>query len=111
MIEIKTRAQTLDEVTSAAVLKEHLRPGRVKSFVEGVADIRQAYEYAKRVSSLGSVTGYSKSKNFFCVCSVPIAVLTALETVDPDFLKDDKLFYGWLDRHPEWKIGSFNFVG
>jgi len=111
MAHILTKAQALDEATSAAVLKERLQPGRMKKFVEGVADIRQAYDYAKKISNVRTVSGLSQSGNFFCVCSIPVSVLTALEAVDPNFLKDSKMFYGWLKRHPEYRIASYNFVG
>ena len=108
---IKTE-KDYDEATSAAVLKERLQPGRMEAFVEAVADMRQAEEYAAKVSSASRIAGMSGSRNFFFSCSIPSSVLTGLLAVDPNFFKDKRKYHNWLARHPEYRVGSrIGYVG
>lgn len=43
----------------------------------------------------------ARANGFVRVASVQGPVLDMAILLDPDFMKDKKKFYGWLDRHPQ----------
>ena len=60
------------------------------------------FDAIKELRDTDDGTGY-RGQEFRRVASlVNVPVLMAQKLVDPDFLKDKKKFYAFLDRHPEY---------
>lgn len=98
-----------DYVSDVDVLRQRM-PERINNLVEGISDIRSAYEYAKRVNSAREAVGLSKNGIWFHAATIPVSVITALEALDPEFIKDKRKFYPWLARHPQYRTGKIHFL-
>ena len=102
----KLTKELVDDVTSAASLKGRL-PG-IETFVEAVADVREAMEEARTISNVRSVRGLSDSKVWFQRARVPFEVVAFLENnVSYDFFRDPSYYEPWFRKHPEYCTGKY----
>lgn len=108
---ITGKENEIDYVSDARRLRDRLAPGRMDTFVEGVADVRKAFEEARKISTARSMAGLSDNGTWFRAASIPASVLAAIYEVEPDFLKDKAMFYRWLARHPEYATGKIKMIG
>lgn len=108
-MQIITRSDLIDEVTSARALRERYADGRVEQMVEAIADVRSAMHEARAISNVRSVSGLSDSKLWMRIGHVPLEIVVFMEQyVDPNFWRDPRLYYPWFEKHPEWKTSSYS---
>ena len=102
----KLTKDLVDDVTSAQSLRGKL-PG-IESFVEAVADVREAMEEARIISNVRSIRGLNDSKVWFQRARVPFEVVAFLENyVDHNFFRDPKFYEPWFEKHPEYCTGKY----
>lgn len=83
------------------------RPETIQKYVptygermEFIANYRQYTDDIATSTSRGRVAG--GSGNLKIVARIPEALMITLMAVEPNFLKDKKLFWKWLDANPEY---------
>lgn len=98
--------ELVDDVTSAASLKGKLVG--IESFVEAVADVREAMWEARAISNVRAMSGLSDSKVWLRRAMVPFEVVAFLENnVDENFFRDPKQYEPWFRKHPEYCTSQY----
>lgn len=89
------------------VLNYIARPENISKRIPNYADriefldqFRQFTDEQAKVTNWGKVAGgYGSMK---LIARVPESVLITILAIEPNFLKDKKLIYKWLDQNPEY---------
>ena len=109
MGKIKTAAgmvvANVDHLTSAAFMKEHFPLDYYTTCRQ--RDSLVAESFARRkITNRGYTTSFTDDWSMQLASLYPRPVLHILQEFASEILEDDKEFYKWLQKHPEWKIGE-----
>ncbi len=94
----------IDDVTDAEVVAE--RVPRLARHFDAIQDVRKTIEEAA-ITKMGSMAyGLTNGGNMMRVASIPQSVWAGVHQVSPETFSDRRLFYRWLNRHVEYRVGK-----
>src|SRR5204863_131751 len=88
----------LDYMTDDSYLCRKI-PGMRDQF-RAIRSLQDRYWDMRKVTNHGSVIGGDGGMKH--VASIPKDVALAAEVLEPDIFKDQRKFYAWLDRNPQY---------
>ena len=94
----------IDDITDADVVAE--RVPRLARHFDAVQDMRKAIEEAATVKMGSMAFGLTNDGNMMRVASIPQSVVGGVAQIAPETFSDRRLFYRWLNRHPEYRVGK-----
>lgn len=93
----------LDDVTDAATLCR-----RVPSFVQFFDALEMERDVAwesRQIINAREKVGMTAEGTMMRLAVIPLNVRAVILAIEPNFYKDKKLFYNWLNRHPQYRVG------
>lgn len=93
----------LDEISDPEFLVS--RVPSFAQFFDSVDVLRDAVYEARQVTMGRQRVGMTNDGTMMRVACVPQALWAAILAVEPKMLQDKKLFYKWLNRNPQYRVG------